>query len=279
MKPAYSGSTQSIVHSSLTRYLLLTFGIAWVLWLPLLAAEYMGLPLPLPAIVFITLGTFVPSMTALFLTWRNAGTTELRQLLSQALLWRVSPIWYVLAVLGPAAVMLLAMGVHLVLGGAVPDYVPFGVRWFIVAVNFVLVLLIGGPLGEEFGWRGVVLPALEARFRPPWDSLVLGVIWTLWHLPLFFISGAAQHNMPFWLFALLTLPFCILITRVYHGSGESLLLVMLFHAAVNTWSGPLKISPEATGSIRPLVLVALLTWVVALLVVTNRKGGSHPPPR
>jgi membrane protease YdiL (CAAX protease family) len=279
MKPAYSGSTHAKVQSSLTRYLLVTFAIAWFIWLPLLAAEYMGLSLPLPAIVFITLGTFVPSCTALFLTWRNAGTTELRQLLSRALLWRVSPFWYVLAIFGPALVMLLAMGGHIVLGGAVPDYVPFGARWFIVAVNFMLVLLIGGPLGEEFGWRGVVLPALEARFKPPWDSLVLGVIWTVWHLPLFFISASAQHSMPFWLFAMLTLPFCILITRVYHGSGESLLLVMLFHAAVNTWSGPLKIIPEATGSTRPLLLAVLLTWIVALLVVISCKGGSHPPPR
>jgi hypothetical protein len=140
-----------------------------------------------------------------------------------------------------------------------------------VAVNFVLVLLIGGPLGEEFGWRGVVLPALEARFNPPWDSLILGIIWTAWHLPLFFISASAQHNMPFWLFALLTLPLCILITRIYHGSGNSLLLVMLFHASINTWSGPLKISPEATGSTRPLLLLALLTWVVALLVGSGHK--------
>lgn len=212
MKRAYSGRTQSIVHSLLTRYLLLTFGIAWVLWSPLLAAEYMGLPLPLPAIVFITLGTFVPSMTALFLTWRNAGTTELRHLLSQALVWRVSPFWYVLAIFGPALVMLLAMGGHIVLVGVVPDYVPFGFRWLIVPVNFVLVLLIGGPLGEEFGWRGVVLPALEARFKPPWASL-------------------------------------------------------------------LKIIPEATGSTRPLLLAALLTWAVALLVVTGRKGEAHSRPR
>ncbi|NTV06320.1 MAG: CPBP family intramembrane metalloprotease [Chlorobiaceae bacterium] len=276
MQPTYSGSTNSTVHSSLTAYLLLTFGIAWLIWLPLLAAEYMGLPFLLPAIVFITLGTFVPSITALFLTWKNAGGTELRQLLSRALVWRVSPIWYVVAVFGPALVMLLAMGGHIVLGGAVPDYVPFGARWIIVAVNFVFVFLIGGPLGEEFGWRGVVLPALEARFNPPWDSLVLGVIWTLWHLPLFFISASSQHSLPFWLFALLSLPLCILITQVYHGSGDSLLLVMLFHAAVNTWSGPLMISPEATGSNRPLILATLFTWLVALLVVTGHKRGSHP---
>ena len=271
MQPAHSRTSHSVNGIPLPLYLLVSFGGAWLIWLPLLIAEYLQLSLPVPSVVFITLGSFAPSVVALLLTWRYAGGTELRQLLGRALVWRVSPIWYLLAIFGPALMMLLAMGGHLVLGGTVPDYVPFGPRWLIVAVNIVLVFLIGGPLGEEFGWRGVVLPALEARFSPPWDSLILGIIWTVWHLPLFFISASAQHSLPFWLFALLTMPLCILITWVYHGSGESLLLVMLFHAAVNTWSGVLKISPEAAGSTRPLALAVLLTWVVALLIVGGRK--------
>ncbi len=248
-------------------YLPLTFGSAWLVWSLLLVAEYLHLTLPLPSFVFITLGSFAPSLTALFLTWRYAGGTELHHLLGKALIWRVSPIWYGIAIAGPALVMLLAMGIHILLGGTAPSYVPFGARWLIVAVNFVLVLLIGGPLGEEFGWRGFALPALEARFNPLWASLILGVIWAVWHLPLFFISDSAQHSLPFGLYALLTIPLTILITWIYHGSGDSLLLVMLFHAAVNTWSGPLMISPEAAGSARPFTLVVVLTWIVAILVI------------
>ena len=264
-------STNPKFHIPLATYLLVTFGSTWLIWLPLLAAEYMRFSLPVPSVVLITLGSFAPSVTALILTRKYGGETARRQLLSQAFVWRVSPIWYMLAIFGPAILILLGIGGHILLGGTLSEYAPPGTRWLLVAVNFVLVFLIGGPLGEEFGWRGVVLPALEARFNPPWASLVLGIIWTVWHLPLFFISASAQHSLPFWLFALLTLPLCILITRVYHGSGNSLLLVMLFHTSINTWSGILKISPEATGSIRPLVLVAILTWVAALLVVAGRK--------
>lgn len=192
MQQTYLHSTNAIHPVPLSTYLLLTFGSAWLVWSPLLLAEYLHLTLPVPSLVFITLGTFAPSITALFLTWRYAGGTELRRLLRRAVIWRVSPVWYLIAIAGPALIMLLAMGVHVLLGGTIPDYVPFGVRWLIVVVNFILILLIGGPLGEEFGWRGLALPSLEARFSPLWASLILGVIWAVWHLPLFFISGSKQ---------------------------------------------------------------------------------------
>ena len=259
-------------HVPLSAYLLLTFGSAWLIWSPLLVAEYLHFTLLVPSLVFITLGTFAPSIAALFLTWRYAGGTELRRLLGRALIWRTSPVWYVIAIAGPALVMLLAMGINVLLGGTAPNYVPFGARWLIVVVNFVLVFLIGGPLGEEFGWRGFALPSLETRFSSLWASVILGAIWTVWHLPLFFISGSAQYSLPFWMFALLTIPLTILITWVYHGSGDSLLLVMLFHAAFNTWSGPLMISPETAGSTRPFTLVVIFTWVVALLIVMILRG-------
>ena len=67
-------------------------------------------------------------------------------------------------------------------------------------------------------------------------------------------------------------PWASLLTWIYHGSNNSLHLVMLLHAAVNTWSGPLRISPEAAGSLRPFALVVVLTWVLALLVVAGPSG-------
>lgn len=269
MQQTYLRSANAIHPAPLSTFLLLTFGSAWLIWSPLLVAEYLHLTLPIPSLVIMTFGAFAPSSTALFLTWKYAGGTELRRLLGRALIWRVSPIWYLFVIIGPALIMLLATSIHVLLGGTAPDYVPFGVRWLAVLVNFILILLIGGPLGEEFGWRGLALPSLEARFSPLWASLILGVIWAVWHLPLFFISGSAQSSLPFGLYALLTISLTILITWVYHGSGDSLLLVMLFHAAVNTWSSPLMISPEAAGSTRPFMLVVILSWGLAILVVAG----------
>jgi len=105
MQQMYLRSAIAIHPIPLGTYLLLTFGSAWLIWSPLLVAEYLHLTLPVPSIVFITLGTFAPTITALFLTWRYAGGIELRRLLGRALIWRVSPIWYGIAIAGPALVM------------------------------------------------------------------------------------------------------------------------------------------------------------------------------
>jgi membrane protease YdiL (CAAX protease family) len=83
--------------------------------------------------------------------------------------------------------MTLTMFGHILFGGTVPGYVPFGVRWTFIAFNFVLIFIIGGPIGKEFGWQGFVLLTLETKFSAPRVSLMLGIIWTVWHLPLFLI--------------------------------------------------------------------------------------------
>jgi uncharacterized protein len=99
----------AIQPTPLTLYLFLTFGSAWLIWLPLLAAEYLRFTLPVPSVVLITLGTFAPTVTALFLTWKYAGGTELCQLLGRALIWRVSPLLYLFIIVGPALIMLLSI--------------------------------------------------------------------------------------------------------------------------------------------------------------------------
>lgn len=272
------------VAPTLITYGVVTFGGAWLVWTPLLLGEYAGLTLPVPPLALILLGSFAPTVAALLFTGRSAGWSGLRRLLGQALHWRVSGVWYLLAIAGPAGVMLLAMGGHVLLGGTAPPYTPLGARWLLVAVNLVLILVIGGPLGEEFGWRGYVLPRLEARWGPLWASLGLGVIWAAWHLPLFFVSASAQHSVPFGLYALLAPPLSVVMTWVYYRSGHSLLLAMLFHGAVNTWSGTLQIGPDAAGSTRPLVFVVLTTWVVALAIVSGgglggRRAKAQTPRR
>src|SRR3989442_5448011 len=123
---------------------------------------------------------FAALMTAV--TQRRAG---LLQLLRRYVLWRVGIPWYLLVLLGVPALLLIAV---LPLRGAVSAFrLPALSFWPTYLMGYLLYLVAYGPLFEEPGWRGFALPRLEQRSGPLVGTLLLGVLWGLWHLPLFFI--------------------------------------------------------------------------------------------
>jgi len=79
---------------------------------------------------------------------------------------------------------------------------PAAGHLWLAALNVLLIFLVGGSLSEEFGWRGFALPALQSRWGWRVASLVLGLIWAVWHLPLFYSAGNLQSHWPFGWFAL-----------------------------------------------------------------------------
>lgn len=97
--------------------------------------------------------------------------------------------------------MLLAAGLYVTLGGDIAN-APASGHLLMTVVNLPLVLLLGRPLAEEFGWRGYALPVLQDRLGWRAASLGLGLVWGVWHLPLFFIDGTAQARIPIALFLL-----------------------------------------------------------------------------
>ncbi len=243
-------------------FLAATFATSWALW-GLAHPRVQGhLGLSLPPGLLVMLGTAMPGVVALI---HAAAHGWAGPLLSGLVAWRVHPAWYAVALLGPPAVMVLATGIHVLLGGEPPAYPP-AARWPLVIVNFAVVLLIGGPLGEEIGWRGYALPMLRETHGLLPASLVLGIAWAGWHLPLFLLPGTPQADLPLPWFALQAIALGVLLALVYEGTGGSLLLPMLLHACVNTFSGPLRILPVDGGSTRPFVITAILAWLAAALV-------------
>jgi uncharacterized protein len=136
----------------------------------------------------------------------------------------------------------------------------------------VVNLLIGGILGEEPGWRGFALPRLQARYGALVGSLILGVLWSLWHLPLLLTPGGATWTGNLGLFVLLGLALAILHSWVYNGTRASLLAVMLLHAAINTSTR--LILPNIPGLNRDdgNVLLVVVYGATALLLVALTKG-------
>ena len=138
---------------------------------------------------------------------------------------------------------------------------------------FPLTLLIGGPLGEEIGWRGYALPRLQARRSALSASLIIGVIWALWHLPLWLTGAPGRTPSLYAAFVVSVIALSVILTWVYNSSGGSLLVVVLIHATVNL---PMTLSIDQLGSRAtvPLLLYFGLL-VVAAIVVVIVAGPKH----
>ncbi len=185
--------------------------------------------------------------------------------------WRVGWRWFVLAFLAPPVVMVCALIIDAAMGGALPA-LPAATQIPLVIGNFGLVLLIGGPLGEEFGWRGYLMPVLTARMNWRAASLLIGIVWGLWHLPLFFMAGTAQAQMPIAVFLLNILAGSVLFGWLFERTQRSVLPAIILHTSLNAWAGLLVIVPTATAG-RPYLLVTALLALIAigLLFIPDRR--------
>src|SRR5919112_183469 len=163
----------------LITFFVLTYVLAWILWLPLVVLQD-TIPAPLGLVLDI-LGSAVPSLLAIVLTAIVFGRGALRKLLGRLLIWRVNPFWYLVVVLLPVALAGGVVGLNTLMGGPA---LSLGMPLLGVAVFLAFSIVPGSALGEEIGWRGYALPRLQTRRSSFSASLILAPIWALWHLPL-----------------------------------------------------------------------------------------------
>lgn len=178
--------------------------------------------------------------------------------------WRVALRWYLFAVVYMAAIKLAVAFTYRVITGTWPT---FGHE---LPGIIVIAIIISTPVqaGEEIGWRGYALPRLAARWGFGGASVVVGLLWACWHLPLFFLPEADKYGQSFPLFVLGTTALSVAIAWLYVHSNGSLLLTMLMHSAINQTIG---IIPDALANARnPFALHASpVFWLtVAFLWIT-----------
>ena len=261
------------------KYFVIAFAFTWLFWW--LAA--LGARDVIPALPGLTaLGAFGPLVAAVILTAQESGRAGLRSLLSRVVRWRVAPIWYAVALLGPLAITLAAMVLEVAVLGVQPPSLGVLIGELPSTVLTILVngvyMLIFVTLGEEVGWRGYALPALQARYSALLASLILGMVWALWHLPVFFNPDTSYSNLPFFLFLPFIVLVAVLITWLFNSTGGSVLMAMLFHAVLNTADELWKVLPEY--SVRPptaaeaaaanahyYIMLSIVLGVAAVVVV------------
>ena len=252
---------------SLFAFFTLTYAVTWAFWLGASALSgglaESGKLRPGLATPLFYLGVFAPAFVAIALTARSSGRVGLRALLLPLFQWRVGGRWYVFAMTYVAAVKVAGAVVHRVVAGEWPEFGWQG--WHLMLAATVGSTLIGGQAGEEIGWRGYALPRLAERFGLAWASVILGVIWACWHLPLFFVPGTTTTGQSFPLYLLQVTALSVAIAWLYARSNGSLLLVMLMHAAINNTKD--IVPAVARSAANPLIPHApLLGWLTAALL-------------
>lgn len=220
---------------------------------------------------WVAIDAALAGLAAYVISARLSARRGVRELLRPLSAWRVQPVWYLLALGLWPALVLAANTLAPLLGEAVPRtlIVPNG-PWLVLEVeSYLWFALYGGPLNEEPGWRGFALPRLQQRHSPLVASLVVGALWGLWHLPMH-LMGLYPGGAWGALIRVQELPRAVLFTWLYNQTGGSLLIVVLFHAAVNTTS---LFLPRAY-----LTTFGLLTLLAAGLVVAGRMWQVRPSP-
>ncbi|MFC5366321.1 CPBP family intramembrane glutamic endopeptidase [Salinirubrum litoreum] len=206
-------------------FLLLTFAWSWGFWVPDVLVE-VGVVESVPALP--NLGAFGPTVAAVLLVAYAGGLTGVRRLLGRAIRLDYPRRWVLVALSVPPAIVGVALAVA-VATGTTPVF-PWSGQPIILLVAFGWILFLGGPVQEEFGWRGYLLDPLQTRLTPLGGGIAVGLVWAVWHLPLFYIpSETIYYDSPFLGFAVSITLLSVLMTWVYNSTDGSLLPVLLMH--------------------------------------------------
>jgi uncharacterized protein len=235
-------------------YFLLAYGISLILWLPMLyenSHHHLS-------IVLLCIGTFGPTLAALITQRISVGN------------WKAVRLW--------TGLKNLSIGVAS--GGALVLLAAFTTAFFMTRSGFdhwrwpallqILTLfgpnLLGGPLGEEAGWRGYALPRLQSRFSPVVSSLLLGFLWANWHLPLIL---AHVYNITWWQFVTMTMAASVFLTYCYNKSKGSTPAAIIVHGLYNVGTGCYSVSGLGRMMSRTMAFIS------ATAAMNWRKGAAR----
>lgn len=180
---------------------------------------------PLWAIILFVIGGFIPSIIGITLTGIFEGKIEVKKMLKKAFMIKPGKKWFIIIMLTSILIAFSLISIYMLLGGKF-DFSQFWIQ----LPGFIPLILIG-PLSEEFGWRGFAIKRLMKKLNPNLTSLVIGVLWSFWHLPLFYIHGSSQYefNLPFPAFLISVTGISFAFTYFYLKTDKSIFSAIFFH--------------------------------------------------
>jgi uncharacterized protein len=253
------------------RFIAIAFGISWTCWF-FVALTGQDIFTDLEVGIVATLGGFGPAIAGIIMVYRTNDPVFIRDYWRRVFdLRRIRAIWFLpILFLYPATVLLTFL-----LAGIELDASPLMemLRNPGVMVTTVIFVFIFGPFSEELGWRDYALDWLQARYSAFVSSVILGVIWWAWHLPLIAVSGSfLNENMsdPLFLagYLYVVIIYSVLFTWVYNNNVRSVLAIILLHFSINLTSR-IFVMPAEIFTYNSFILVGVLALVLW------RYGGKH----
>lgn len=271
-KDILSSSGYLVSFNKLWPFLIITFALAWgilglYIYFPEQMTGYFGQLTGQHPLFF--LAVYAPAIGAFAVIISITGLKGLKLFLSRILLWRCSFSWYLFLFLG---IPLIFLGGSFYKGNLCTDLFPFDtIPSALVASGFAL---IKGPV-EEFGWRGLALPLLQRKSNPFWSAILLGIIWGIWHLPAFLLSGTQQSNWSFAPFFAGCIALSVIVTPLFNSSKGSILLSAFFHFMV---MNPLFPDAAPYDTYILLLVAAIIAWNNRKAMFTGKEAITNVIP-
>jgi uncharacterized protein len=258
--------------NKLAAFIVFAYGFSWLCWSPIIHVVKANLfASPVWAIGLLFLGGYGPTLSALLVIAITGGRASVKALLKKLFNWRVGFNWYAIIFLVWPIIFALGAGLYVKLGGNL-GATNYGLLPWIPAVYMVSIFL--GPLAEELGWRGFAMPILYEKYGFVGASFILGIVWAMWHAPLFWaatgtaVSGLDVSFTNVVLFVLWTIGASVIHTWLYKNTYGSVLVAVLLHLSTNA-SGTVfgLLFPDVSIDNRQVIYYYTLAvlWLLILL--------------
>jgi len=249
-------------------FFVLVLAFTWLVQFPFI---FLGeKTLSMPYVLIFYMGSISPALFAILFTYRLGDRAQIKDFWQRIIdIKRIRGRWWLVILLLHPIFNILAILIQSLFSRRPPSFEsPLMLLGNpLQLLSMAIFLFFFGPLPEEIGWRGYGLDRLQEEHSPLISSLIVGIVWALWHLPLFFIPGTYQSglglgSLNFWLFFLALLPASVLYTWIFNSTNRGTLATIMFHFATN-FSGEFFEPNDPAKYIR-FVLVTLTAIIVAL---------------
>ncbi len=257
-------------------YYSLAILLSWMVELPLVAIRQGWVNWNIPFSVHY-LAAFGPMLAALAVTALTGGKAGMKELWKRITRWRVGWKWAVISVLSPMAIFLVGLPLVRLVKGEWPDLGLLGQANYLPNLGPLVVILwlLTYGFGEEIGWRGFALPRLQKKLSVSRATLILGVMWVIWHGPAFFYhetyTGMSWFILPGFIFGVLC--GAVIFTWIYNGTGGSVLMVAVWHGLFD-----LVTASKAGQDIIPYLTSAIVIIGALVLANANKPWGFRQAP-